>query len=41
MKKQTFVPKKLVKVGKAIDLTKGGVGKIIEYFIGGGIGRYG
>lgn len=32
--------KKLVKIGKAIKLTKGGGGQIVEYFTNGGIGRY-
>lgn len=40
MKQQKKTAKKLVKVGKAIQLTKGGGGKITEYFVGGGIGRY-
>jgi len=30
----------LQRVGKAIPLTQGGGGRITEYFVGGGIGRY-
>lgn len=40
MKRKEKTTKTLVKVGKAIQLTKGGGGQITEYFVGGGIGRY-
>ncbi|MBS0849373.1 acinetodin/klebsidin/J25 family lasso peptide [Citrobacter sp. JGM124] len=35
-----FKAKKIIKVGSAIALTKGGGGQIVEYFTNGGIGRY-
>lgn len=40
IKEKKSEAKKVIKVGKAIKLTKGGGGQIVEYFTNGGIGRY-